>query len=80
MRRTTSAGRSRTTLFAEFDDGAVAAASIGQVYRARLHDGRDVAVKVQYPGVTPASGPTCRTWALFLRVAKAIPHGMAPER
>jgi predicted unusual protein kinase regulating ubiquinone biosynthesis (AarF/ABC1/UbiB family) len=38
-------------LFAEFEPDAAAAASIGQVYQARLHDGRDVAVKAQYPRV-----------------------------
>ncbi|MGH3723997.1 MAG: ABC1 kinase family protein [Mycobacterium sp.] len=33
------------------EDGAIASASIGQVYRARLDDGRLVAVKIQYPGI-----------------------------
>lgn len=36
---------------AELDPEPLAAASIGQVYRARLVDGRDVAIKVQYPGI-----------------------------
>ncbi len=46
---------SRTeSVFAEFDWEPLAAASIGQVHAARLHDGRAVAVKIQYPGVADA--------------------------
>ncbi len=40
--------------FTEFSDVPVAAASIGQVHRGTWRDGRDVAVKIQYPGAGPA--------------------------
>ena len=42
------------TSFAEFSEIPAAAASIGQVHRARWQDGREVAVKLQYPGAGPA--------------------------
>ena len=44
-------GRFPELLFDAFEPEAMAAASLGQVHRARLDDGRDVAVKVQYPNV-----------------------------
>ncbi|MGH2743026.1 MAG: ABC1 kinase family protein [Thermoleophilaceae bacterium] len=63
-------------VFAQFDEQAVAAASIGQVYRARLHDGREVAVKVQYPGVAQAVRADLQNLGLIMRVAKRIAPGM----
>jgi predicted unusual protein kinase regulating ubiquinone biosynthesis (AarF/ABC1/UbiB family) len=47
-------GGSPDQLFSEFNPEPLAAASIGQVHAARLHDGTEVAVKVQYPGVAAA--------------------------
>jgi len=63
-------------VFAEFDEEAVAAASIGQVYRGRLHDGREVAVKVQYPGVAQAVRADLQNLGLIMRVAKRMAPGM----
>ena len=48
-------------LFEDFEHEAAAAASIGQVHRATLRDGREVAVKIQYPASPARSGRTCRT-------------------
>ena len=54
----------------------IAAASIGQVYRARLHDGRDVAVKVQYPGVAQAVRADMQNLGMILRLMKRIAPGL----
>jgi predicted unusual protein kinase regulating ubiquinone biosynthesis (AarF/ABC1/UbiB family) len=62
--------------FADFDETPVAAASIGQVYRAELHDGREVAVKVQYPGVAQAVRADMQNLGMILRLMKRIAPGL----
>jgi predicted unusual protein kinase regulating ubiquinone biosynthesis (AarF/ABC1/UbiB family) len=66
-------------VFDEFDQEPIAAASIGQVYRARLADGRRVAVKVQYPGVAAAVRADMQNLGLILRLVKRIAPGMDPK-
>jgi len=63
-------------IFASFDEEPVAAASIGQVYRARLPDGREVAVKVQYPGVAQAVRADMQNLGMILRLMKQIAPGL----
>ncbi|WP_330231154.1 AarF/ABC1/UbiB kinase family protein [Nocardia sp. NBC_00508] len=59
-------------VFADFDEVPVAAASIGQVYRARLHNGRMVAVKVKYPGVDEAVQADMRNLQLFAKLWRSV--------
>jgi predicted unusual protein kinase regulating ubiquinone biosynthesis (AarF/ABC1/UbiB family) len=59
-------------IFAEFDREPIAAASIGQVYRAVLADGRTVAVKVQYPGIADAVRADMKNLGVLLRLARSI--------
>jgi predicted unusual protein kinase regulating ubiquinone biosynthesis (AarF/ABC1/UbiB family) len=66
-------------VFATFDPVPIAAASIGQVYRARLEDGRDVAVKVQYPGVAAAVRADMQNLGMILRLMKSVAPGLDPK-
>ena len=63
-------------LFEDFEHEAVAAASIGQVHRAVLPDGREVAVKIQYPGMAKALAADMSNAGLILRLAKALAPGL----
>ena len=63
-------------LFEEFDHEASAAASIGQVHKAVLPDGRKVAVKIQYPGVADAVRADMQNAGMILRLAKALAPGL----
>ena len=67
-------------VFETFDPVPIAAASIGQVYKARMHDGRDVAVKVQYPGVASAVRADMQNLGMILRLMKRIAPGLDPRR
>src|SRR5438128_5455598 len=63
-------------IFASFDETPVAAASIGQVYRGTLKDGREVAVKVQYPGVATAVRADLQNLDMILRLLKRMTPGL----
>jgi predicted unusual protein kinase regulating ubiquinone biosynthesis (AarF/ABC1/UbiB family) len=62
--------------FARFDVRPFAAASIGQVHRAVTRDGRDLAIKVQFPGVRAGIDSDVDNMATLLRLPGVLPRGM----
>ncbi|MGB0647341.1 MAG: ABC1 kinase family protein, partial [Bradymonadia bacterium] len=66
-----------TDIFSYFDPDPIGAASIGQVHRAKLHNGQHVAVKIQYPGVADCIDSDLRNIRMLLSMGRSI---IAPER
>lgn len=71
--------RPTDSAFVEFDWEPLAAASIGQVHAARLHDGRAVAVKIQYPGVAAAIRADLKNTELLATFLGLI-SGLSPRK
>jgi predicted unusual protein kinase regulating ubiquinone biosynthesis (AarF/ABC1/UbiB family) len=69
-------GRGWVARFRELDDEPVASASIGQVHRGVWRDGREVAVKIQYPGADVALDADLRQLARFSRLFGAVLPGL----
>ncbi|WP_018351460.1 ABC1 kinase family protein [Longispora albida] len=69
-------GKDWRSRFQEFDDTPSAAASIGQVHRAVWSDGRDVAVKVQYPGAGDALVADLNQLSRFAALFKILQPGL----
>jgi predicted unusual protein kinase regulating ubiquinone biosynthesis (AarF/ABC1/UbiB family) len=65
-------GHAPEQLFASFETQAFAAASLGQVHRARLKTGQEVAVKIQYPGVDETVEHDLGNLKLLLRALQAF--------
>ncbi len=63
-------------VFESIEPEAIAAASIGQVHRGVLHDGRRVAVKIQYPGVAEALESDLRNAGILMQLARALAPGL----
>jgi predicted unusual protein kinase regulating ubiquinone biosynthesis (AarF/ABC1/UbiB family) len=72
-------GQRTEQAFAQFEWEPLAAASIGQVHAAQLHDGRAVAVKIQYPGVADAIGADLKNTELLATFLSLI-CGLSPRK
>ncbi|MEM9426264.1 MAG: AarF/ABC1/UbiB kinase family protein [Pseudomonadota bacterium] len=65
--------------FAQFDVRPIAAASIGQVHKARLKDGREVAIKVQYPGIARSIDSDVSNVGRLIKLSGMMPPGLELE-
>src|SRR5215212_9444910 len=72
-------GEKPEAVLEDVDQDSAAAASIGQVHRGRLPDGRTVAIKVQYPEIADALEADLGTAAIIARLGKAIAPGVDPN-
>lgn len=63
-------------MFERFDEHPIAAASIGQVHRARTRDGRNIAIKIQYPGVRQSIDSDVDNVAALLRISNLLPKSV----
>ncbi|XP_075303897.1 atypical kinase COQ8A, mitochondrial isoform X3 [Odontesthes bonariensis] len=62
-----------------FEEKPFAAASIGQVHLGRLKDGREVAMKIQYPGIAKSIDSDVNNIMTALNLSNALPEGLFPE-
>jgi predicted unusual protein kinase regulating ubiquinone biosynthesis (AarF/ABC1/UbiB family) len=73
-------GKRPEALFRSFEQTAFAAASLGQVHRARLKTGEEVAVKVQYPGVEETVEEDLGNLKLLLRTLQALARDVMRQK
>jgi predicted unusual protein kinase regulating ubiquinone biosynthesis (AarF/ABC1/UbiB family) len=73
-------GKKPEQIFVRFDREAFAAASLGQVHRATLKSGEQVAVKIQYPGVEQTVDQDLKNLKLLLSTLKAIAHDLMRQK
>ncbi len=69
-------GQQPEEVFKKFEKRPFAAASIGQVHRAELHDGTKVAVKVQYPGVREAIDHDLANVGMMIKLGGLVARGL----
>lgn len=73
-------GAAAAPLLDSFDPRPIAAASIGQVHRARVPDGTEVAIKIQYPGIATAIENDLAPASLIARMISAIHPALGADR